>query len=249
MKKFSTQILALAVALAATAGAAALAQTTPPLELARDAPDRYIVVKGDTLWDISGRFLQKPWRWPEIWQLNREQIRNPHLIYPGDVVYLDQSGAAPRLRLGRKVGGGSSRRRRQRRRPVRAAAAADRAQPGARARRDSDHPARAIIEAFLTKPLVVDEERAGERIRGSSARRRDAWTWAAANSPMRAASPTRRSPTGTSIARPSRWSTPTHASRSPTRRCSSAPPGSSAAATRRRCASLRAARKSASATG
>ncbi|RPH58512.1 MAG: peptidoglycan-binding protein, partial [Burkholderiales bacterium] len=55
MKKFSTQILALAVSLAATVGTVALAQTaTPPLELAKDAPDRYLVVKGDTLWDISG---------------------------------------------------------------------------------------------------------------------------------------------------------------------------------------------------
>ena len=158
MKKFSTQILALAVALAATAGAAALAQTTPPLELARNAPDRYIVVKGDTLWDISGRFLQKPWRWPEIWQLNREQIRNPHLIYPGDVVYLDQSGAAPRLRLGRKVGGGSS---------ADAAGSGDglpseRLQPRVRSQaleRDAIPTIRSSdIEAFLNRPLVVDEE-------------------------------------------------------------------------------------------
>ena len=98
MKKFSTQIFALAVALAATLGAVAMAQPTPPLEIARDAPERYIVVKGDTLWDISGRFLQKPWRWPEIWQLNRDAIKDPHWIYPGDVVWLDRSGDTPRLR-------------------------------------------------------------------------------------------------------------------------------------------------------
>jgi len=67
------------------------------VELRGDHPDTYVVKRGDTLWDIAGRFLQRPWLWPEIWQAN-PQVKNPHLIYPGDVLslaYLDRVAMRP----------------------------------------------------------------------------------------------------------------------------------------------------------
>lgn len=81
----------------------ALAQETKPLELAPDAPDRHIVVPGDTLWGISSMFLKDPYRWPEIWRLNKEDVKNPHRIYPGQVVILDRSGDRPLLKIGKVV--------------------------------------------------------------------------------------------------------------------------------------------------
>ncbi len=83
-----------------------VAQAGVPLsELAPNAPDSHTVQGGDTLWDISKLFLKSPWRWPELWGMNLDQVRNPHLIYPGQVLVLEKSGDRARLRLAQSGGG------------------------------------------------------------------------------------------------------------------------------------------------
>jgi hypothetical protein len=67
------------------------------MNIRNDAPDRHIVVKGDTLWDISGKFFKDPWKWPQIWGFNKETIKDPHWIYPGDVIYLDRRSGTLRI--------------------------------------------------------------------------------------------------------------------------------------------------------
>jgi hypothetical protein len=86
-----------------------VAQAGVPLsELAPNAPDSHTVKRGDTLWDISKIFLKSPWRWPELWGMNLQQIRNPHLIYPGQILLLVKDGGRARLVVGKPVGDGGT---------------------------------------------------------------------------------------------------------------------------------------------
>jgi hypothetical protein len=107
MKNFSTAGFILAFASAAVSLSAAVSNPVHAANTSRctflpNAPDQHLVVRGDTLWGISGKFLQHPWCWPQVWGLNRDQIRDPHWIYPGQTVYFDR--VAGRLRLGSAVG-------------------------------------------------------------------------------------------------------------------------------------------------
>lgn len=83
-----------------------VAQAGVPLsELAPNAPDVYTVKRGDTLWDISSLFLRSPWRWPELWGMNLDQIRNPHLIFPGQILVLEKRDGRAQLRVAQAVSG------------------------------------------------------------------------------------------------------------------------------------------------
>ncbi len=133
-------ITTLAFVLAAGGASAVLAQAPKtPIALKPEAPDRYTVVRGDTLWSIAERYTDSPWRWPELWNLNKDQIKNPHRIYPGDVIVLDRARqqlaiSSDTVRLSPRV----------------------RAESTARAAIPSI-PAR-VIEPFLTRPLVVEPD-------------------------------------------------------------------------------------------
>ena len=105
MKNFSTVGARLVVA-ALFSGVTAVSAQPLNCTFRADAPDQHLVVKGDTLWDISGKFLDKPWCWPQVWGMNRDEIHNPHWIYPGQIVYFDRANG--RLRLGTQVGAGTA---------------------------------------------------------------------------------------------------------------------------------------------
>lgn len=110
------------------------------VDLHPSAPQRYTVVEGDTLWSIAGRYLKSPWRWPEVWNLNN-QVRNPHRIYPGDVLVLERI-AAPGAASGSPL-------------------VTVKLEPRIRIEQRGGAPVPAIppkaIEAFLSKPLIVGE--------------------------------------------------------------------------------------------
>lgn len=115
------------------------------LQLAENAPDQHVVVRGDTLWGIAGLFLKDPWRWPEIWHLNTEQIKNPHWIYPGQIVWLDRSGERPQLRLGTPLATNGS----------------SKLEPQVRSQDNTQAIAsipQHIIEPFLAQPLIVEAD-------------------------------------------------------------------------------------------
>lgn len=112
------------------------------IPLAPDAPERYVVRAGDTLWDISSRFLRDPWYWPEIWYIN-PQVENPHLIYPGDELALIWVEGQPRVVLER--GGATRLSPRVREQPL---SEAIRAIPWN------------IVEAFMSRPTVLAKEQA-----------------------------------------------------------------------------------------
>ena len=85
-------ITTLAFVLVSAVPAAAMAQAPKtPLALKPDAPERYVVVPGDTLWSIAQRYTDSPWRWSELWSLNKDEIKNPNRIYPGNVIVLDRA--------------------------------------------------------------------------------------------------------------------------------------------------------------
>jgi hypothetical protein len=137
--QFATRKLAAGIVLGLTLGLSSVnsvAQDNPVL--ADSYPERYTVVKGDTLWDISSTFLRDPWRWPEVWEGN-PQVENPDLIYPGDVLVMTFVDGRPVLKS-------------LRRETVKLS-------PKPHATRYDAIPVidPAAIEAYLNSPLVTDD--------------------------------------------------------------------------------------------
>ncbi|MCR8957608.1 LysM domain-containing protein [Variovorax sp. CCNWLW225] len=126
------------------------AQNGVPLsELAASAPDEYTVKPGDTLWAISRLYLLRPWRWPELWGMNINEIANPHRIYPGQVLYLDKTGGRARLTMRRGSGGSADGGTIKLSPRTRFDSLAGMALP-------TLNPS--IIEPFLSEPIVVDAD-------------------------------------------------------------------------------------------
>ncbi|MBP7452131.1 MAG: LysM peptidoglycan-binding domain-containing protein [Ottowia sp.] len=131
----------------------AIAQQTatagvPLSALSANAPEEYTVRRGDTLWAISGKFLKSAWRWPELWGMNLQDIRNPHLIYPGQQLYLERVGDRAFLRARRSADGEQG--------------DTVRVSPRNRVEVLGNGPLPTLqphlIEPFLAEPLVVDDD-------------------------------------------------------------------------------------------
>jgi hypothetical protein len=151
MKNFSTVGARLVIA-ALFSGVTAVSAQALNCTFRADAPDQHLVVKGDTLWDISGKFLDKPWCWPQVWGMNRDEIHNPHWIYPGQIVYFDRANG--RLRLGTQVGGGTG--------DGLGDPSSLRLSPQLRMEGLGKDAVQSIpsgvIEPFLTQPLIVEDD-------------------------------------------------------------------------------------------
>ena len=120
----------------------------PLSELAPNAPDSHTVKRGDTLWAISKIFLKSPWRWPELWGMNMADIKNPHLIYPGQTLYLDKSNGRARL-SSRRGGAGAGGMETIKLSPrTRSSNLPDPSIPTLQ---------NSLIEPFLTEPIIVEE--------------------------------------------------------------------------------------------
>lgn len=112
--------------------------------LRSDTPDHHVVIPGDTLWGIAAKFLEDPWRWPEIWGFNKEQVKNPHRIYPGDIVKLELTPHGMRLRIADDK-------------------ASVKLSPKVRTEQNATTAIPSIpataIEPFLSQPVVIDGEK------------------------------------------------------------------------------------------
>ena len=128
-----------------------VAQAGVPLsELAPNAPEEYTVKRGDTLWAISGMFLKSPWRWPELWGMNMQEVRNPHRIYPGQQLFLEKSNGRAVLRMRASAENGQP--------PSETIRVSPRTRIEALADPSIPTLQMSVIEAFLAEPLIVDEK-------------------------------------------------------------------------------------------
>ena len=118
-------------------------------ELSPNAPDNYTVKRGDTLWAISGLFLKSAWRWPELWGMNLNEIKNPHLIYPGQTLYLEKKDGRATLRTRQSATNDAPMNTVRLSPRIRSENLANDALPTLKSH---------LIEPFLAEPVIVDEQ-------------------------------------------------------------------------------------------